>query len=142
MARAPAVSGRGCVARDAYIKILQRMTKNCSQTGTKFPKFGRTIWKFPFPDHRRIIEGEAYGRAYGTGLQLVGGFAPKPRVGVLTNNVNDDQFFTIYGTFRLTKFGTDNLKFPILDRRRIIEGDTVQHVWLGTGPAPVRLTCC
>jgi hypothetical protein len=42
---------------------------------------------------------------------------------VLTNNVNDDQFFTIYGTFRLTKFGTSNLKFPILDRRRIIEGD-------------------
>jgi hypothetical protein len=36
------------------------MTKNCSQTGTKFPKFGRTIWKFPFPDRRRIIEGDAH----------------------------------------------------------------------------------
>ena len=49
------------------------------------------------------VPKQAYGCAYGTGLQLVGGKAPKPLVGVLTNNVNDDQFFTICGTFRLIK---------------------------------------
>ena len=46
-----------------------------------------------------------HGELYSTGLQLVGGFAPKPPVAMLTNNINNDQIFTIFGTFRLTKFG-------------------------------------